>query len=103
MRDELNKVAPRRFAVLNPLLLSISNFKNLNLATSVQVQNHPTNDKMGERPMNISESIYIGKFLRRVCDFSRLKRYRQTFCFFELDIKVFRLFLAYVLAKIHCL
>ena len=53
--------------------------------------------------MNISESIYIGKFLRRVCDFSRLKRYRQTFCFFELDIKVFRLFLAYVLAKIHCL
>ena len=61
MRDELNKTAPRRFAVLNPLLVTISNFKDLKMSSSVKVQNHPSNEEMGERPMNISESIYIGK------------------------------------------
>jgi len=62
VRDELNKNAPRRLAVLEPLLLKIVNFKELGISKTAKVQNHPTNAEMGEREVSLSDTIFIGEF-----------------------------------------
>ena len=62
VRDELNKTAPRRLVVMDPLEINIINFNKLNLSKSVTVPNHPANESMGNRNVNISNRLYIGKY-----------------------------------------
>jgi glutaminyl-tRNA synthetase len=59
VRDELNKTAPRRLVVMDPLEINIINFNKLNLSKSVTVPNHPANESMGNRNVNISNRLYI--------------------------------------------
>ena len=69
VRDELNKTAPRRLAVLDPLEINIVNFKQLNLPDTVTVANHPTNPDMGTRSVPLSQNLFIGKvfFFEYLC------------------------------------
>lgn len=65
VRDELNRTALRRIAVMDPLKIKITNFNNLNIAATCEVQNVPneTAIEMGinlTRHLNISDTIYIG-------------------------------------------
>lgn len=50
----------RRLAVLDPLMIKITNFKTLNLPKTTSVQNHPTNASLGARTVTISDTMYIG-------------------------------------------
>lgn len=59
VRDELNRTAMRRLAVLDPLMIKITNFKTLNLPKTTSVQNHPTNASLGARTVTISDTMYI--------------------------------------------
>ena len=63
VRDELNKTAPRRLAVIDPLEINIVNFKNLNLPSKVPVANHPSDESFGKRDVAMSNKIFIGSFL----------------------------------------
>ena len=60
VRDELNKSAPRRLVVIDPIELNILNFKKLNLKSQVEVANHPANEAMGKRSVGFSEKLFIG-------------------------------------------
>ena len=62
VRDELNKSAPRRLVVIDPIELNILNFKKLNLKSKVEVANHPANEAMGKRSVGFSEKLFIGQF-----------------------------------------
>lgn len=55
IRDELNQTAPRRFAVLDPLLVEIDELA----VQSLTVSNHPQNSDYGRRDVSISAQIYI--------------------------------------------
>ncbi|WP_119342696.1 glutamine--tRNA ligase/YqeY domain fusion protein [Facilibium subflavum] len=57
VRDDLNQNAPRRNAVLNPLLVEIDDLNEQML----NVPNHPQNDAFGRRDISISNKIYIEK------------------------------------------
>lgn len=59
VRDELNKTAPRRLAVLDPVQIKIVNFKELNIPKTVSVANHPMNKEMGVRNVAISDTLFI--------------------------------------------
>jgi len=59
VRDELNKSAPRRLVVIDPIELNILNFKKLNLKSQVEVANHPANEAMGKRSVGFSEKLFI--------------------------------------------
>ena len=60
VRDELNKTAPRRLAVIDPLEINIVNFKNLNLPSKVSVANHPSDESFGKRYVAMSSKLFIG-------------------------------------------
>ena len=60
VRDELNKTAPRRLVVIDPIEINIVNFDKLNLPKCVNVANHPANDAMGKRSVKISKRLFIG-------------------------------------------
>ena len=60
VRDELNKTAPRRLAVIDPLEINIVNFKNLNLPSKVSVTNHPSDESFGKRDVAMSSKLFIG-------------------------------------------
>ena len=62
VRDELNKTAPRRLAVIDPLEINIVNFKNLNLPSKVPVANHPSDESFGKRDVAMSSKLFIGSF-----------------------------------------
>ena len=64
VRDELNKTAPRRLAVIDPLEINIVNFKNLNLPSKVPVANHPSDESFGKRDVAMSSKLFIGSFAR---------------------------------------
>ena len=81
VRDELNKSAPRRLAVIDPLEINIVNFKNLNLPSKVPVANHPSDESFGKRDVAMSNKLFIGSFahikltfLITVCRKSRFRR-----------------------------
>lgn len=56
MRDDLNKTAPRRMAVLEPLKIVINNLESDEI---LNVPNHPQNPDYGRRDIPFSNEIYI--------------------------------------------
>ena len=80
MRDELNRTAPRRLAVLEPLELNIVNFNTLGLKSVVQVANHPMDASMGKREVAFSAKLFIGKFIwshsYKITKHNRTRRFR---------------------------
>jgi glutaminyl-tRNA synthetase len=58
VRDFLNREAPRRMAVLDPVRLVLENWQAEPLAQAV-VPNHPQNPEMGEREVPISGEVWI--------------------------------------------
>ncbi|CBY38578.1 unnamed protein product [Oikopleura dioica] len=64
VRDELNRTALRRIAVMDPLKIKITNYNDLKISNTCEVQNVPneTAVAMGinlTRHLNISDTIYI--------------------------------------------
>lgn len=58
VRDHLNKEAPRRMAVLDPVKVVLENFDEEPLETAT-IPNHPQNPEMGERQVPYSDEIWI--------------------------------------------
>ena len=58
VRDYLNREAPRRMAVLDPVKVILENWDEQPLETA-SVPNHPQFPEMGERQIPISSEIYI--------------------------------------------
>ncbi|MBC8128342.1 MAG: glutamine--tRNA ligase/YqeY domain fusion protein [Gloeobacteraceae cyanobacterium ES-bin-144] len=58
VRDFLNREAPRRMAVLEPVKVVLENWDAETL-DHVQVSNHPQNPEMGERMIPISNEVWI--------------------------------------------
>jgi len=58
VREDLNNVAPRRMAVLNPLKVVLSNYPEDKIET-LQVANHPQDESLGIRPVRFSRELYI--------------------------------------------
>ncbi|MDX1681146.1 MAG: glutamine--tRNA ligase/YqeY domain fusion protein [Akkermansiaceae bacterium] len=58
VRDYLNKEAPRRMAVLDPVKVVLENWDEQPMDTA-SVPNHPQNPDMGERQIPISSEVYI--------------------------------------------
>jgi glutaminyl-tRNA synthetase len=58
VRDFLNREAPRRMAVLDPVKVVLENWSGEPLAHAV-VPNHPQNPGMGERSVPISGEVWI--------------------------------------------
>jgi glutaminyl-tRNA synthetase len=59
VRDDLNKVAPRSMAVLNPVKLVIENFEGE--PVSIQAPIHPQNESMGKREIFFGRELYIDR------------------------------------------
>jgi len=60
IRDDLNVVAPRTMAVLNPIKLVIENYPENKLET-LQAPIHPQNEEMGKREIFFGRDLYIDK------------------------------------------
>jgi glutaminyl-tRNA synthetase len=60
IRDNLNVVAPRTMAVLNPIKLVIENYPENKLET-LQAPIHPQNEEMGKREIFFGRDLYIDK------------------------------------------
>jgi glutaminyl-tRNA synthetase len=60
IRDDLNKLAPRTMAVINPIKLLIENYPEGKIET-INAPIHPQNDEMGTREIFFSREIYIDK------------------------------------------
>jgi len=58
LRDDLNQHAPRRMAVLDPLLVEITNFSD-DVKRELMVSNHPQNPDFGKRSVAFSQQLYI--------------------------------------------
>ena len=58
IRNDLNRSAPRRMCVLQPLKLIIDNYP-VGQAEQVIAKNHPQNLEMGERQLTFSRELYI--------------------------------------------
>ncbi len=58
LRDDLNQHAPRRMAVLDPLLVEITNFTD-EVQSELMVSNHPQNPEFGKRSVSFSKELYI--------------------------------------------
>ncbi len=58
VREELDRSAPRRMAVLDPLKVIIENFPD-QVTEQLEAPNHPKNDDFGKRALPISKEIYI--------------------------------------------
>ena len=89
IRDDLNAVAPRTMAVLNPIQLVIENYPENKLET-LEAPVHPQNEQMGKREIYFGRDLYIDKedFLEK----SPNKKYKRL----SLDKEV-RLRNAYVI------
>ena len=59
IRDDLNKIAPRSMAVLDPVKLVIENFEGEPL--SIQAPVHPQNEAMGKREIFFGRELYIDR------------------------------------------
>ena len=60
VREDLNNVAPRRMAVLNPLKVILTNYTD-DGTESLQVANHPQNESMGVRQVKFTKELYIDR------------------------------------------
>ncbi|MGH1334487.1 MAG: glutamine--tRNA ligase/YqeY domain fusion protein [Aureispira sp.] len=58
VRDDLNKVAPRAMAVLNPLKVVITNYPE-GKTEQMTVENNPEDEQAGSRKVPFSREIYI--------------------------------------------
>lgn len=58
VREVLNRTAPRRFGVLNPLKVVITNFPDDRVET-MEVVNNPEDPDAGERPVEFSRELWI--------------------------------------------
>jgi glutaminyl-tRNA synthetase len=58
VRDVLNRTAPRRFGVLDPLRVVITNFPD-DLVETMEVVNNPEDPAAGERPVAFSRELWI--------------------------------------------
>jgi glutaminyl-tRNA synthetase len=58
VRDVLNKNAPRRMAVLDPLKVVITNYDE-NLVETFDLPNHPQKEEMGTRSVPFTREVYI--------------------------------------------
>ncbi len=57
-REDLDRIAPRRMAVLNPLKLVITNYPE-NDQEEFDAANHPNNPEMGQRKIPFARELYI--------------------------------------------
>jgi len=60
IRDDLNNIAPRSMAVINPIKLVIENYPEGKIE-SIQAPIHPQKEEMGTREIFFSSEIYIDK------------------------------------------
>ena len=60
IRDDLNNIAPRSMAVINPIRLVIENYSEGKIE-SLQAPIHPQKEEMGTREIFFSREIYIDK------------------------------------------
>ena len=60
IREDLNEVAPRRMAVLNPLKVVIENYPE-DKVEQLKAPNHPQKEEMGTRTIPFSREIYIDR------------------------------------------
>jgi glutaminyl-tRNA synthetase len=60
IRDDLNNLAPRSMAVINPIKLVIENYPKDKIE-SLKAPIHPQNEEMGTREIFFSREIYIDK------------------------------------------
>ena len=58
IRDELNEIAPRRVAVLNPIKVVVDNYPEGN-EEFFELPNHPQKPEMGTRKLKFTREIYI--------------------------------------------
>ena len=60
IRDDLNAIAPRSMAIINPIKLVIENYPSGKLE-SLKAAIHPQNEGMGEREIFFGRELYIDK------------------------------------------
>ena len=60
VRDELNAVAPRAMAVLNPLKVVLTNYPD-GQTEQLNAPNHPQKEEMGKRIVPFTQTLYIDK------------------------------------------
>ena len=60
VRDDLNVIAPRTMAVINPIKVVIENYPKNKLET-LQAPVHPQNEEMGKREIFFGRELYIDK------------------------------------------
>lgn len=60
IRNDLNKIAPRLMAVINPIKVIINNVP-FGYEEKIIMPNHPNNDKMGTRYVIFSKEIFIDR------------------------------------------
>jgi glutaminyl-tRNA synthetase len=60
VREDLNRHAPRRMAVLHPLKVIISNIPE-DYTEQLQAANHPQDESMGVRSLALTREIYIDR------------------------------------------
>ena len=58
IREDLNRIAPRRMAVLKPLKVVITNYPE-DRVEELQAPNHPQDESMGQRTIPFSREVYI--------------------------------------------
>ncbi|MCW9031397.1 MAG: glutamine--tRNA ligase/YqeY domain fusion protein [Gammaproteobacteria bacterium] len=60
IREDLNEIAPRRMAVLNPLKVVIENYPESKIE-ELEAPNHPQKEEMGTRRIPFSREVYIDR------------------------------------------
>lgn len=60
IREDLNEIAPRRMAVMNPLKVVIENYPEYKVE-QLDAPNHPQKEEMGTRSVPFSREVYIDK------------------------------------------
>ena len=60
IREDLNEIAPRRMAVLNPLKVVIENYPE-GQVEELDAPNHPQKEEMGTRKVLFSREVYIDR------------------------------------------
>lgn len=94
VREDLNKVAPRVMAVLDPLKVIITNYPE-DQEELLKAENNPEDESMGHRELPFSREIYIEK-----ADF----REEANRKFFRLKLRgEVRLKNAYIIKAEHCI
>ncbi len=60
IREDLNEIAPRRMAVMNPLKVVIENYPD-DKVELLEAPNHPQKEEMGKRTIEFSKEVYIDR------------------------------------------